>query len=111
MNTAIAPTHFMSSPDSVLLEIFAYLSCEDVLYTFADFHDSHLIDLLTEHGVFRYIWLSSELPHCEYEVLSNGIWRYNSVRSFVCKEIFCEFITHLTPCSIFPELTELRILC
>ncbi|CAF3743176.1 unnamed protein product [Rotaria magnacalcarata] len=110
MSTSMAPTHFMSLPDITLLEIFTYLSSEDVLYTFADLHDVHLIDLLTEHAAFRQICLSSQLSRGQYKVLSNGIWRYDSVCSFVCKEMFCDFITDFTPCPLFPSLTELRIL-
>ncbi|CAF1122349.1 unnamed protein product [Rotaria magnacalcarata] len=78
MSTSMAPTHFMSLPDITLLEIFTYLSSEDVLYTFADLHDVHLIDLLTEHAAFRQICLSSQLSRGQYKVLSNGIWRYDS---------------------------------
>jgi hypothetical protein len=97
--------------DIVFLEIFTYLSCEDVLYAFADLQESHLIDLLTEHGAFRQICLSSQLSRHQYKVLSNGVWRYDLVRSFVCKEMFSDFIVGLTPCPIFTSLTELRILC
>jgi hypothetical protein len=104
------PTHFMLLPDIVLLEMFAYLSCEDVLYAFADLHDVHLLDLLTEHGAFRHICLSSQLSRHQYNVLSTGVWRYDLVRSFVCKEMFSDFINNLTPCQIFPSLTELRVL-
>jgi hypothetical protein len=107
----MAPSHFMSLPDIVLLEIFTYLSCEDVLYAFADLQESHLINLLTEHGAFRQICLSSQLSRRQYIVLSNDIWRYDLVRSFVCKEMFSDFINDLTPCQIFPFLTNLRILC
>jgi hypothetical protein len=84
----------MSLPDIVLLEIFTYLSCEDVLYVFGD--------LLTEHGAFRRICLSSQLPRRQYIVLSNDIWRYNLIYSFVRKEMFSDFIKDVTPCQIFP---------
>jgi hypothetical protein len=104
------PSHFMLLPDIVLLEMFTYLSHEDVLYAFANLKDSHLIDLLTEHGAFRQICLSSQLPRRQYSVLSNGIWRYDLVRSFICKEMFSDCIDILSPCRIFPFLTELRIL-
>jgi len=103
------PTHFLSLPDIVLLEIFTYLSCEDILYAFADLHDFHLNDLLTEHRAFRHICLSSQLSRRQYQVLSQGIWRYDSVRSLVCKEMFSDFIMDLTPCQIFTSLTELRV--
>ena len=36
-------THLMLLPDIVLLEIFSYLSCEDVLYTFGSFQDFDLL--------------------------------------------------------------------
>jgi hypothetical protein len=100
----------MSLPDIVFLEIFRYLSCEDVLYAFADLQESHLIDLLTEHGAFRQICLSSQLSRRQYKILSNGIWRNDLVRSFICKEMFSDFANHFAPCQIFPSLTELRIL-
>jgi hypothetical protein len=106
----MASSHFTSLPDIVLLEIFTYLSCEDALYAFANLQESHLIDLLTEHGAFRQICLSSQLSRHQYLVLSNGIWRYDLVRSFVCKEMFSDCINDLAPCEIFPCLTELRIL-
>jgi hypothetical protein len=100
----------MSLPDIVLLEIFTYLSCEDASYAFADFQESHLIDLPTEHGAFQKICLSSQLFRGQYLVLSNGIWRYDLARSFVCKEMFSNFMHGLAPCQIFPFLIELRIL-
>ncbi len=106
----MASSHFMSLPDIVFLEIFTYLSCEDVLYAFADLQESNLIDLLKEHGAFRQICLSSQLPRRQYLVLSNGIWLYDLVRSIICKEMFSDFIFYLTPCQIFSCLTELRIL-
>jgi hypothetical protein len=102
------PTRFLSLPDIALLEIFSYLSCEDILYAFADLHDFHLDDLLTEHGAFRHICLSSQLSRWQYQVLSQGIWRYDSVRLLVCKEMFSDFIMDLTPCQIFTSLTDLR---
>ncbi len=110
MNMSMAPSHFMSLPDIIFLEIFTYLSCEDALYAFADLHDFHLIDLLTEHGAFRQICLSSQLSRHQYDVLSTGIWRYDLVRSFVCKEIFSDYVSYLTPCERFTSLTELRAL-
>jgi hypothetical protein len=79
------------------------------LYAFANLHDFHLTDLLTEHGAFQHICLSSQLSLRQYDVLSNGIWRYDLVRSFVCKEMFCDFANHFTPCQIFTSLTDLRI--
>ena len=103
-------SHLLSLPDLVLLEVFTYLSCEDVLYAFVNLQKSHLIDLLIEHGGFRQICLSPQLPRRQYLVLSNGIWRYNLVRSLVCKEMFSDCINFLAPCQIFPCLTELRIL-
>ena len=103
------PTHLLSLPDIAFLEIFAYLSCEDVLYSFADLQDFRLIDLLTEHGAFREICLSSRLSHCQYQVLSTGIWRYDSVRSLVFKEMFSDYFIYFIPCKTFPALTELRI--
>jgi hypothetical protein len=106
----MASTHFTSLPDVVLLDVFTYLSCEDALYAFADLQESHLIDLLTEHGAFRQICLSSQLSRHQYLILSKGIWRYDLVRSFVCKEMFSDFINHFAPCQIFPFLIELRIL-
>ena len=106
-NPAMAQIHFLLLPDVVLLEIFAYLSCEDVLYAFGSFQDVHLLDLLTKYGAFRQICLSSQLPMHQYEILASGIWSYDLVRSFVCKEIFSDFIFYLTPCQIFPSLTEL----
>jgi hypothetical protein len=99
----------MSLPDVVFLEIFTYLSCEDILYAFANLHDFHLTDLLTEHGAFRQICLSSQLSFRQYNVLSAGIWRYDLVRSFVCKEMFSDFANHFTPCQIFTSLNDLRI--
>ena len=110
MNTSMTPTNFTTLPDIVLLKIFTYLYCEDALYAFADLHDSHLIDLLTEYGAFQHICLSSQLSRRQYKVLSQGIWRYDLIRSFVCKEMFSEFVTYLTPCQVFPSLIELRIL-
>ncbi|CAF3038541.1 unnamed protein product [Rotaria sp. Silwood2] len=104
-------TNFTSLSDIVLLEIFEYLSCEDVLYAFGDLHNFRFINLLEEHGAFEHICLSSEMSRRQYKILSNGIWRYELVRSFVCKEMFCEFIIEFTPCRIFPLLSELRILC
>jgi hypothetical protein len=62
------PARFLSLPDIVLLEFFTYLSCEDILYAFADLHDFHLNDLLTEHGAFRHICLSSQLSLRKYNV-------------------------------------------
>ncbi|CAF4073334.1 unnamed protein product, partial [Rotaria sp. Silwood1] len=102
-------THFMLLPDIVLLEIFSYLSSEDVLYAFGNLHDFRLLDLLTEYGAFRQICLSSQLSRYQYQVLSKDIWRYDLVRSFVCKEMFSDYIIHFTPCQIFTSLTELRI--
>lgn len=102
-------THFLSLPDVVLLDIFSYLSCEDILYAFGSFQDFHLLDLLTEYGAFRQICLSSQLPKHQNEVLASGIWRYDLVRSFVCKEMFSDFISYLTPSPIFSSLIELRI--
>ena len=72
-------TNFVSLPDIVFHEIFTYLSSEDILKALANLHHSHLIDLLTEHGAFIQICLSSRLPRHQYKVLSNGIWRYNLV--------------------------------
>ncbi len=106
----MAPSHFLSLTDIVLLEIFTYLSCEDLLYAFANLQESHLINLLIEHGAFRHICLSSQLPRRQYLVLSNGIWRYNLVRSLVCKEMFSDCIHYFAPCQIFPCLTDLRLL-
>jgi hypothetical protein len=88
----------MSLPDIVLLEIFTYLSCEDALYAFADLQESHLINLFTEHGAFQQICLSSQLSRGQYLVLSNGTWCYDLVRSFVCKEMFSDFIHGLALC-------------
>lgn len=102
-------THLLSLPDIVLLEVFGYLSCEDVLYAFGDFHNVRLINLLGEHGAFEQICLSSKLSRQQYTYLSNGIWRYDLVRSFVCKEIFSDYVVNLTPCQIFPSLTDLRV--
>ena len=102
-------SHFLSLPDVVLLDIFSYLSCENVLYAFGSFQDVHLLDLLTECGAFGQICLSSQLPRHQYEVLASGIWRYDLVRSLVCKEMFSDFIYYLTPSQRFPSLTELRI--
>jgi len=107
----MTPTHFMLLPDIVLLEIFSYLSCEDVLYAFGDLHDFYLLDLLTEHGAFRQICLSSKLSRHQYQVLSKGIWCYDLVRSFVCKEMFSDYIIHFTPCQIFTSLTEMQVFC
>ena len=108
--TSMSPTQFVLLPDIVLLEVFSYLSCEDVLYAFGNLNNARLFDLLEEHGAFRQICLSSQLSRFKYHVLSQGIWRYHLVRSLVCKEMFSDFIAHLTPCPIFPSLTELRIL-
>ena len=102
-------TSIFSLPDIVLLEIFQYLSSEDVLYAFADSENIRLANLLREHGSFQQICLSSELSRSQYVFLSHGIWHYESVRSFVCKEIFCDFIAFLTPCRMFPSLVDLRI--
>jgi hypothetical protein len=102
-------THFMSLPDLVLLDMFTYLSGEDVLYSFGDLHDLRVLDLLTEHGAFQHICLSSQLSRHQYQVLSKGIWRYDLVRSFVLKEMFSDYISHCTPCQIFPSLTDLRV--
>ncbi|CAF2107011.1 unnamed protein product [Rotaria magnacalcarata] len=110
MNISMSSTHFISLPDVVLLEIFGYLSCEDVLCAFADSHDIHLIDLLIEHGSFRHICLSSQLSRHQYEILSQGSWRYDLVHSLVCKEMFSDFISDLAPCKIFSSLTDLRLL-
>ena len=104
-------THLMLLPDIVLLEIFSYLSCEDVLYAFGSFQDFDLLPLLTERGAFRQICLSSELSLHHYDVLLNDIWRYDLVRSLVSKEMFSDFLFHFTPCEIFPSLTELRLFC
>jgi len=106
----MAPAHFMSLPDLVLLEVFSYLSCEDVLYAFGDLHAFHFYDLLTEHGAFRHMCLSSQLSRHQYYILSNGIWRFDLVRSLICKEMFSDFLVGFTPCQIFPSLTELRLL-
>ena len=105
----MAQARFLSLPDIVLLDIFSYFSYEDVLYAFGSFQDFHLVDLFTEYGAFRHICPSSQLPRHQYEVLASGIWRYDMVCSFVCKEMFSDFIFYLTPCQIFPLLTELRI--
>jgi hypothetical protein len=110
MNISMTPTQFISLPHIVLLEIFSYFSCEDVLYAFADLRNVYFVDLLMEHGAFRHICLSSKLSSHHYEVLSQGIWRYDLVRSLVCKETFSDFIIDLTPCRTFPSLTEMRIL-
>jgi hypothetical protein len=110
MYTSMAPSHFLSLPDIVVLEIFTYLSCEDALYAFVNLQDSNLINLLMGHGAFRQICLSSQLTRHQYLVLSKGIWRYNLVRSFVCKEMFSDFVNYFAPRQIFPCLTELRIL-
>ena len=106
----MATTHFSALTDLVLLEIFAYLSCEDALYAFADLYDFRLVDLLRERGAFRHICLSSQLSRLQYSVLSNGIWCYDSVRSLVCKQMFSDFIDLFTPCQMFHSLTELRLL-
>ena len=103
-------TNFLSLPEVVLLEIFTYLSCEDLLYAFVNLQESHVVNLLMEHGAFRHICFSSQLPRRQYLVLSNGIWRYNLVRSLVCKDMFSDTIGCFTPCQIFPCLTELRLL-
>ncbi|CAF3892099.1 unnamed protein product, partial [Rotaria sp. Silwood1] len=79
MNTAMTSTHFMLLPDIVLLEIFSYLSSEDVLYAFGNLHDFRLLDLLTEYGAFRQICLSSQLSRYQYQVLSKDIWRYDLI--------------------------------
>ena len=106
----MVPSNFSSLPDIVLLEIFTYLSCEDLLYAFVNLQEHYLINLLTEHGAFRHIRLSSQLPRRQYLVLSKGIWRYNLVRSLVCEEMFSDCIRFSAPCQIFPCLTELRML-
>jgi hypothetical protein len=98
MNIPMTPTDFMSIHDIVLLEIFTYLSYGDVLYAFGD--------LLREHGAFWRFCLSSQLSRCQYQVLSKGIWSYDL---FICKEMFSDYISDLTPCQIFPTLTELRL--
>ena len=103
-------THFLSLSDIVLLEIFQYLSCEDVLCAFASSQNDHLNDLLGERGAFRQIRLSSQLSRAQHLILSKGIWRNDLVQSFICKDRFSDFLTDLTPCPIFPLLTELRIL-
>ena len=109
MNISTMPTHLLSLPDIAFLEIFTYLSCEDVLYSFADLHDFHLIDLLTEHGAFRQICLSSQLSRHQHQVLSTDIWRYDLVRSLICNEMFSDYLIYCIPCKIFPALTELRL--
>jgi hypothetical protein len=103
-------THFLSLADIVLLEIFAYLSCEDALYAFADLHDFRLVDLLSERGAYWHIRLSSQLSMQQYSVLSKDIWRYDYVRSLVCREMFSDFFPYFTLCRLFPSLTELRLL-
>ena len=111
INTAMILTHFVFLPDIVLLEIFSYLSCEDILYAFGSLQEVDPLHLLTECGAFHQIRLSSQLSRHQYKVLSENIWRYDLVRSFVCKEMFSDFMVYLTPCQVFPSLTQLRVCC
>ncbi len=106
----MASTHFLSLLDSIFLEIFTYLSNEDILYAFVDLNDYHLTNLLTEYGAFQQICLSSQLPLRQYNVLSAGIWRSDLVHSFVCKDIFSDAANYFACCKIFPLLTHLRLL-
>jgi hypothetical protein len=99
--------HFSSLPDIVLLEIFSHLSCEDALYAFADLHDFHLVDLLQERGAYRHMCLSSQLSVRQFTLLKR-IWRYDLVRSLVCKHLFSDF--DYMACQVFPSLTEFRLL-
>jgi hypothetical protein len=106
----MAITQFSSLADIVLLEIFGYLSCEDALYAFADLADMRLVALLRERGAYSQICLSSQLPLLQYSGLSQGIWRYELIRSFVCKDMFSDFVPRFTPCRLFSSLIELRLL-
>ena len=103
-------THFLQLPDIVILEIFSYLFNEDALFAFTDSNDIRMMNLLTEYGAFRQIYLSSQLCLRQYYRLSNGIWRYDLVRSIVCKEMFSDAFLHFLPCQRFPSLVELKLL-
>ena len=97
-------------PNLELLDIFSLLACEDVLYAFGRLNDDRLLQLISEHGAFQQICLSSQMTRRQYYALARGVWRYDLVRSFVCKDVFSELIVELSPCPLFPSLAELRIL-
>jgi hypothetical protein len=84
-------SHILSLPDLVWLQIFSYLSCEDVLYAFAELQISHLNNLLIESGAFRHICLLSVLPRHQYETLLH-VWYPDFVRSLVLHEMLAELI-------------------
>jgi hypothetical protein len=105
----MAITYFSSLSDIPLLEIFSYLSCEDALYAFADLHDHHLVDLLRERGAYYHICLSPQLSVEQYVCLRFDIWHYDLVRSLVCKEMFSDYISLVTPYPLFPSLTDLQL--
>jgi hypothetical protein len=104
-------SHFLSLPDLVLLDVFWCLSCEDVLYAFAQLGICRLTELLAERGAFRHICLSYLLPKEQFTYLTKHVWSPQFVRSLVLHELFCEFIigTALLGQS-FPILQDLRLL-
>jgi hypothetical protein len=110
LNKSMARMNFLSLADIVLLEIFSYLSCEDALDAFADLQDFRLVQLLKERGAFYQICLSSQLSIQRYTFLALNIWRFDLVRSFVCKELFSDFFRNFITHQRFPSLTELRLL-
>ena len=110
MNKSVFKTHFLQLPDIVIFEIFSYLSNEDALFAFTGFNNIRMMNLLTEYGAFRQIYLSPQLCRRQYYKLSNGIWRYDLVRSLVCKEMFSDAFLYLLPCQRFPSLVELKLL-
>lgn len=106
----MSSTRFTALPDLAVLEIFSYLSCEDVLYAFARLHNERLFRLIIERGAFQQICLSSQMDRQKYYDLARGVWRFDLIRSLVCREVFSDVIVQFSPCPHFTSLTDLRLL-
>ncbi|CAF4703699.1 unnamed protein product [Rotaria sp. Silwood2] len=90
--------------DLALIEIFSYLSCSDIVWSFSNLN-SRLTILLTERGFYRHVNLSSAGRNLFAAILS--ILRLNEIESLVIDR--CASPLQLKRWPHLPHLTTLRL--
>jgi hypothetical protein len=73
-------TLFDNLADLSLIEVFSYLSCVDVIYSFSNLN-TRLTGLLIEQGFYRHVNLSSTRYHQFESILS--LFQLNEIESLV----------------------------
>jgi hypothetical protein len=96
--------NLLTLPDSVLINIFLYLSCEDVLNAFRAFFDK-IEKLFEERRGFEQIGLPLNFSHQQFTVIKN-FWRCELIKSIVVDNVSPYVLILFNSQCLFHSLTN-----